>query len=600
VIDVRLDPGAHMLLGRQRVRWRNTSDRPTSELQFHLDFNAWRDARSSWMREQQQLVGDAAVRLLQKEPGALDVGGIRLLGSTARDLSGTARFVAPDDANADDRTVMTVPLPVAVAPGADVEMELDWRALVPRAIDGIGRIGNFYLLARWYPQLCSLQTSGWNCRQFRPSTRSSGDAAAYDVRITVPPGWIVGATGVEQEPSANADSYTHRFAQDDVPGFAWAAGVGLVAQRGRFSSPPLPAVDIEVLLQPDHAAHADRYMATAQLALERFGHWFGPYPYPRITIVDPAWQGGANRLAFPMMITAATSWRLPNDILQPEAAILDGIARQFWAVMAASDHDGWLDDGLSGFSVRRLLPELFSGVTRREGSSYYVRRYFGGFVPHAVRAVRLSGAMDSPRSSLWADTLERYIGWPAFQQMLQAYFDRWRGGHPSAADFFSVGEDVTGRDLSWFSGQVHETGRTFDYSVERLESRAESGPDGTLEYRTDVVVSRRGDGIFSGTAKEPVGPFEAGDAIQVMVTFADGRVVRERWDGRGRSKTFAYASAAQAVSAEVDPHHVLALDINAVNNSVTLAPAGPRVATRLATRWMIWLEDLLLSYGALF
>ena len=50
-IDVRLDHAARTLSGRQMIRWRNTSAKPTSELQFHLYWNAWRNADSTWLRE---------------------------------------------------------------------------------------------------------------------------------------------------------------------------------------------------------------------------------------------------------------------------------------------------------------------------------------------------------------------------------------------------------------------------------------------------------------------------------------------------------------------------------------------------------------------
>jgi hypothetical protein len=57
-IDVRLEPGDRTLHGRERIRWRNISANPTSELQFHLYWNAWRNAESTWLRER-RLGGNA-------------------------------------------------------------------------------------------------------------------------------------------------------------------------------------------------------------------------------------------------------------------------------------------------------------------------------------------------------------------------------------------------------------------------------------------------------------------------------------------------------------------------------------------------------------
>src|SRR5688500_17265802 len=50
-IDVRLDHAARTLKGRETIRWRNTSSQPATELHFHLYWNAWWNADSTWMRE---------------------------------------------------------------------------------------------------------------------------------------------------------------------------------------------------------------------------------------------------------------------------------------------------------------------------------------------------------------------------------------------------------------------------------------------------------------------------------------------------------------------------------------------------------------------
>ena len=55
--------------------------------------------------------------------------------------------------------------------------------------------------------------------------------------------------------------------------------------------------------------------------------------------------------------------------------------------------------------------------------------------------------------------------------------------------------------------------------------------------------------------------------------------------------------AEQAASAQVDPKRVLLLDVNYTNNSRTLEPQSGRAATKWALKWMVWLEDLMLTYG---
>ena len=50
-IEVHLDPQQKMLEGRQILTWRNIQEAATSELWFHLYWNAWRNDRSTWMLE---------------------------------------------------------------------------------------------------------------------------------------------------------------------------------------------------------------------------------------------------------------------------------------------------------------------------------------------------------------------------------------------------------------------------------------------------------------------------------------------------------------------------------------------------------------------
>ena len=90
-----------------------------------------------------------------------------------------------------------------------------------------------------------------------------------------------------------------------------------------------------------------------------------------------------------------------------------------------------------------------------------------------------------------------------------------------------------------------------------------------------------------------------GRGLALVTTFADGESVRDTVDGRRAGQTFEYRSPSRAVSAEVDPDRVLLLDVHHGNNGVTL-DTGPAhtAAMRWTARWMIWLEDALLTYVA--
>ena len=83
----------------------------------------------------------------------------------------------------------------------------------------------------------------------------------------------------------------------------------------------------------------------------------------------------------------------------------------------------------------------------------------------------------------------------------------------------------------------------------------------------------------------------------MLTRFEDGPETREQWDGRDRRAVFQYERAARATSVVVNPRRVLVLDVNYANNSRTLAPAAGKAGTKWALTWMLWLQQLMLSYG---
>jgi len=171
-------------------------------------------------------------------------------------------------------------------------------------------------------------------------------------------------------------------------------------------------------------------------------------------------------------------------------------------------------------------------------------------------------------------------GWAGrrFQRILATHFERGkssiRGRRTS-----SVRRRKAGRDLTGFFDQVHRSSNVFDYGVQSLASTREGD-----RYRTNLVVRRYGEALFP---------------VDVLVTFRNGERVTEHWDGAARWKLYTFERPVQALSAQVDPDRVLLLDVNYTNNSNTLEPKGRAAAAKWSMKWMVWLQDCLLSWAAL-
>ena len=121
-------------------------------------------------------------------------------------------YIQPDDGNKHDRTVLRVALPKPVAPGQTIRVELQWQSKVPRTFARTGVRGDYFFLAQWFPKIGVFEEDGkWNCHQFI-QTEFYADFGIYDVKMTVPNGWVVGATGKEIEKADNSDgTTTHRL-----------------------------------------------------------------------------------------------------------------------------------------------------------------------------------------------------------------------------------------------------------------------------------------------------------------------------------------------------------------------------------------------------
>jgi len=633
-IDVELDPVSRTITGRSVVSWRNISTRPTSQLQFHLYWNAWRNTDSTWMRERLRAgrgpggrYGDSPGQRPQADWSFIDVTAIRLLAGGAApltDLTAGATFIAPDDGNQADQTVLSVPLPGAVAPGETVTVELAWTSRVPRTFARTGAVGNFYFIAQWFPKLGVLEDTGWNTHQFHAGTEFYADYGVYDVRITVPRGWVVGATGRQRErQDTPKGTTTHRYVQEDVHDFAWTTSPDYVERTAMFEHPRLPHTQLRLLLQPEHVGQAERHFAATRAALKYYGEWFGPYPYGHLTIVDPAWQSSAGGMEYPTLFTAGTRWLAAAHVEDPEDVTIHEAGHQFWYGLVGNNEfeHAWMDEGLNQFSTARTLHEAFTPI-------YFSERFFDGFIPWVFSDAPMTrvdsdglsgyrwaaesdvpaspswryftgtgGAITYNKTALWLHTLERHIGWPRLRRGLSLFFARSQFTHPRPDDLFAALNEGAGRDLTWYFDQVYRSSNTFDYAVSQLTTTA-AGPRGWVTssgarrfadgsasqatWRSEVVVQRLGEAVFP---------------VDVLVRFADGSTARERWDGRDRWKLFTYDRASAAVWAEVDPNQVLLLDVNRTNNSRTLEPLGPKASRQWAGRWWLWLQDLVITYG---
>jgi len=417
------DTETKQIEGVERLRWRNTSSAPVSELQFHMYLNAFANNRSTFMTESGgQLRG---VQMSKRRWGWIDVKSMRLAygneiltdDSTTSvfpqwmpgdpeathlegrpDLKDVEEFIQPDDGNENDRTVARYPLPRAIEPGAWVELEIAFTSQMPEIFARTGAQGDYVLAGQWFPKIGVFEDvgvrgreePGWNTHQFHANSEFYADFGDWDVELTLPVRYAgrIGATGELVEERTEGDSVVARFVQPGVHDFAWTADADYIVIDDRFDPvADVPAeqlakiaetlglttdelmlqpVEIRLMLQPAHRSQADRYIGALKAALRGYGLRLGAYPWKTMTMVDPPRGGfGSAGMEYPTLITLGTHplLQLPGftGVRMPEMVTLHELGHNFFQGMIANNEfeEAWIDEGMNSYYEMVVMEEAY-------------------------------------------------------------------------------------------------------------------------------------------------------------------------------------------------------------------------------------------------
>jgi hypothetical protein len=610
-LRARLDADEHTVDGSGTLRWRNPARRPVDELCFHLYLNAFRNSASSWLRHGSR----EPVETLSPdgwgwiELASLEADGINLLG----DL----RYVSPDDGNPDDRTVARVPLPRPVAPGETVEISLAWTSRLPRAVARTGYRGDYHLVGQWFPKLGVMQEDGdWSCHQFHRSSEFYADFGNYDVTLSVPQRFVVGATGRRVSEHDEDGVKTLRYVQDGVHDFAWTAWPDFVEGRRTFRHPELPEVEVRLLMAPETARFAGRYGAAVLAALRTFGEWYGPYPYSTLTLVDPPWGAGATGgMEYPTFITTGSRWLSPFPTQDPEGVTVHEFGHQFFYGLLASDEvqESWLDEGVNSYATARVMdavygpetwsfrtwgiPWVFRGVVKEHPLDTQARYFQDPEIDPVTRTTW--GYLDRTslryqtysKTALTLAQLERLVGAPAMRRAMRDYTAEWRFRHPSTEDFVRSLSRSLGRDLTPYFAQTLGSAAVLDYAVDEVSTRPRRGAVGVFGDGDERQVTASGEAL-PGWQSEVVVRRLGGVRLPVVteLTFEGGERARVRWDGEERWVRFR-VTGPRLLSAQVDPDRTLLLDVDRLNDSRRVEP-DRRASRRWGQRLRFWIQNL--------
>lgn len=555
-LEATLDPVRRLLTGAGRVRYHNRSPDTLRTVWFHLHQNLF--APEAVRNEVVPVTGGMTLTSVVAGGQALTAGSYRV-----------------------DGTRMAVSLPVPLLPGSSTEFVFRWSfAVPPEGAPRGGTDGEVFFLSYWYPQVAVYDdVVGWQVDPYMGNAEFYMGFADYDVALTVPAGWLIGATGTLGNPEevlgattlsrlraaaatrdivpivteqdwaagtatarSTAGTLTWRFSARDVRDFAfgtsaryrWDATTAVVG-----SGPGQQRAMIHTFYRPERTAWAwDRSARYAQHSIEFLSGYLWPYPYPQATAMDGVVSCAG--MEYPM-ITCIGGER---DTVSLYSVTVHELAHMWFPMQVGSDEKrhAWMDEGITRFNQAQGMRAFFNGYDREPMTRDSYLRLAQGATEEPLMRHGDRYAPDTPAYAVASydkmatnlASLRGLVGERRLLAALREYGERWRGRHPTAWDFFLGMNASLGQDLGWFWRTWWFETWTLDHAIAEVHQEGDSlaitiEDRGLAPMPTPIVV-RRTDG--------------SAQRYEIPVT---------TWLAGGRRSVFRVRAQPAVASVELDP-----------------------------------------------
>jgi hypothetical protein len=548
-IQARLDAPTGIVTGRETAVISNTSPTPLTSIQLRLDQNVFA-ANVVRDRPMPEITSGMAVQRITVNGQAVDLNPptpqFRRGGGPAPETRLAAYGLGTTSAR------LTLPTPVA--PRSTATLEVEWTFQVPRADGQRGlRMGRWadslYQVAQWYPRVAvydDLRDGGWDTEPYLGSSEFYNNFGRFDVTIDVPAGWVVGASGVLQNPAqvltaaarerlaraltadttltvvgaaergpgratASGDRLQWRFVADTVADFAWATSSQYVWEVTRATIPTVGAIPVHILYLPGHAQAYTQAGPVVRHALEFYSQLWMPYAFPQLTIVE----GPDGGMEYPAIIFSSVG------------AADHETGHEWWPMMVGNNETwyGWMDEGLNSYMGTLSRAHRMGQQPNLDGPGQMYGRISGdereaplawnanyGGPMYQFQAYQKAGMMLSMLGGIVGDTAV----WRAMSGWAQA----WRFKHPSPWDFAFYLSHALQQDLGWFWHYWLFTTEAVNGGIEQVTSR---GSRTTVTVRQDgqmpspVVLQVRF--APTGPAIRPMRNAVMKDSVTAVVTW---------------------------------------------------------------------------------
>ena len=452
-----------------------------------------------------------------------------------------------------NKTMMRINLEQPLAPGSNVTFGIEWSYNVnSRLLDG-GRSGleyfpeddNYlYTIAQFFPRMAVYDdVEGWQNKQFLGRGEFALTFGDYEVDITVPSDFVVGASGTLQNAKevltaqqlskfeeakktfdkpviiiSEADAKkaegkkTWSFKADNVRDFAFCASRKFIwdAMAVQLSDDNAPLAMSYYPKEGNPLWEEFSTLAVAQ-TLETYSKHTVEYPYPVAISVHTASIG----MEYPMICfnygrpdqNGNYTDRLKHGMI---SVIIHEVGHNFFPMIINSDERQWtwMDEGLNTFVQYLTEKEWDPNYPSRRGPADRIVPYMSGAQGLArpimtnSEQIRQFGNNAYAKPATALNILREVVMGPElFDHAFKTYSERWAFKHPTPADFFRTMEDASAIDLDWFWKGWFYTTDYVDVSVDNVKWYRMQNEENGLETR-DVKVT---DATIDGDGAEGFG-----------------------------------------------------------------------------------------------
>ena len=346
-----------------------------------------------------------------------------------------------------------------------------------------------------------------NARQWLPLIDHPYDKATSEFIVTAPVKYQVVANGLLQEETDLGDGRRLTHWKHSVPIASWLNALG-VAQFAVHHDGLVRGVPHQTWVYHQERTTGPAWFETkSRQAMEFFSDRIGPYSYEKLANVEAAGFGGGTEHA------SAIFYGENSILTRPDTGLIaHEIAHQWFgnSVTEKDWDDVWLSEGFATYFTL-LVSEHYegrdtfvAGLKRSREQVFTLEKQNPGVaVLHSNLSdmKKVLNRIIYQKGGWTLHMLRNQMGTEKFWQGIRDYYQRYRNGSASTAEFRQVMEENSGLDLAWFFEQwlaragspVVEGGWRYNVATQKIEIELAQTQAGEA-YRLPLEIGLAFDG----------------------------------------------------------------------------------------------------------